>query len=604
MISSLLAEEFYQTITEEQRLSALSSVIDFKLEPPDVDTILHDDYFLGSIWGKEGALFPVWEERLHEVYPNPIETHSVIVVKGAQGTGKSTFAKLVMIIDVIKLLCTANAERFFHLVFDKGIGFKFFNVYKWKSSGTMASPVLATIEEKGIPFFEEFWSAFPYGVNIDSAKNLDDIVSEDVLSVVLSEINELDFFSAKELIEAVFSRMESRFQRGWGLFNHVILDSSDKSVDSPIEDFLKNSPHAKNALVYSTPIWIAKPMFYFHGGSFVVYAGDSENKEFVVDHEYITDAKELQQDESLQNTLSVDFPKLDIDRFSIVPNELKDYYVADLPNALKVHSGISVLANTKFFSNSAMYESCFTLPQVTKDTFNVDFMSNETVFEHVREILNVLPKDRKIYGRCDLGVSKDHAGIALGYADSYKETRIKNAQDEDIIVKLPYIKVPVVFSLGRFEGEETCISKIEDFFLELNQYYDVALITHDQYQSKQMEQDLIRNGMRCEQLSVDKTTHSYSVSKRTLLDHRLEIAHNIILIREGKQLINYGDYIDHPAEGSKDQWDAVSGVISSIFDDGRDAVMPSKTKQMEEFTAMLDIINQARNNDYARIRRR
>lgn len=76
--------------TKDQLLQILGNDIGLRFEIPDILTFLDDDYYLGNIFynkrrGKS-RIYPIWRDRLQEVFPNPLTTKSsYITVSGCIG---------------------------------------------------------------------------------------------------------------------------------------------------------------------------------------------------------------------------------------------------------------------------------------------------------------------------------------------------------------------------------------------------------------------------------------------------------------------------------------------------------------------------------------
>jgi hypothetical protein len=193
-------------------------------------------------------------------------------------SGKSTMAKLMLMYDIYKLCMMNDPAGFLGILGTKPFAFKIFNVHKYKAQD-MVKEVNEIIDQS--PFFKQEKKdkgSIINKISIGAAGDMKDIIGEDVVSVVLSELNFIsaDGVKAKNLIDQTISRIESRFQKGIGWLNHIILDSSDTTIDSPVEVFLKTHAAARGSLVYSTPIWVAKKQNYDFSETFSVYAGDSE----------------------------------------------------------------------------------------------------------------------------------------------------------------------------------------------------------------------------------------------------------------------------------------------------------------------------------------
>lgn len=87
--------------------------------PVDIDTFLHSDRYLGhALTDSEGkfTLFPYWEEKLKEIFPDNITTrYNTIIFTGAIGLGKSTIAVICLLYMLYRLLCLKDPYLYYGL---------------------------------------------------------------------------------------------------------------------------------------------------------------------------------------------------------------------------------------------------------------------------------------------------------------------------------------------------------------------------------------------------------------------------------------------------------------------------------------------------------
>jgi len=90
------------------------------------------------------------------------------------------------------------------------------------------------------------------------------------------------------------------------------------------------------------------------------------------------------------------------------------------------------------------------------------------------KLLELIPKDRKLYCRTDLGLVTDRCGMAIAYADGATFVEVNKKK-----VYRPNIKIPLAISLSRKPGQETSIEKVINFWIWLSTKRDVAMVTTD-----------------------------------------------------------------------------------------------------------------------------
>jgi len=137
-------------ITEDQRLKCMAKLIGYERMPPTVEEILDSDEYLNRWFGKK-RLYPYWRERILDLYPNPIETSSMVVInKGAIGTGKSFCAMAIAHIDLIKLSCLSfeAAHDYFGLTPGQTPWtYRCFNVNLPKATDLFITPMQTVIDQ-------------------------------------------------------------------------------------------------------------------------------------------------------------------------------------------------------------------------------------------------------------------------------------------------------------------------------------------------------------------------------------------------------------------------------------------------------------------------
>jgi len=557
-----------------EKSKVLEKIFKTKGPIPTVEQFWSDPYYLGG----NINLYPYWQEKMKLVYPAPLVTKPTTIVKGPIGGGKTYAGGMFMALyDLARLLLVEDPADAFGIDMKKGVAFKFFNVRKEKVQKTVVDPINKLIYDSDIPFFNDYLWDFKYDIIIDACKNLDDIISEDVFFAHLSELNFIDYYKAQEIIDQTFSRVYSRFQRGLGFFNHVVVDSSDTTEDSVVENFIKTSPHARPEIctIISDPIWIIKKHLgiYFNEGSFQVYTGGSGVDPFIM-------------------SANTDLSKLDPDRVLEAPNELLPLAEGNIELFLKDQCGIGIASDSLYFKDKSKVMESFTLDSYTDEMYALDFYDDkESIMSYVREaIIKSIPPEKQVVVRLDLGVSYDLAGIAIGYQDEWRTKIGRQTVDGEVVeteVEYGTYKVPIIFGLGRLPEQETCISMIEDFFIELNQLRKILLLSTDQYQSTQLRQDMLKVGIESHLLSVDRTDYSYSIMKRLIYEGRVKFCRNKIFMEEVPALIWTGSKVDHTATGSKDLCDAVAGVLSDLYELGADASTPATREQVSEYQDLI-----------------
>lgn len=553
----------------------LAKLIGYESLPPTAKEIIEDDYFLGKTYTSGGYLYPMWRERLEEVFPDRIRTSkSVLVCGGCIGSGKSYFSQLVLQIDLIRLSFVSDPYKFFNMDRNNPFIFRYFNVDKAKAHAVLLNPTLGILESS--PYIQErrkkTGEYYPHNIRFGVAKRAKDVISEALIGALISEINFFRVDQAEDILSTVLSRLGSRFQKGIHLFNHVILDSSDTHEESVVQRFVQSGKFADDIRVFTSTLWQSKAHLnlYFNNDppSFKVYLGDATKRPFIIEH-----------DEQLNNL------QLDKDRVLVVPSELKNLFQTDIIKALQETAGISVKTNEDFFGDRDRVKAAMTLEPISEeDVITLDFYDDESLFDRLglAKVLAVLPEDRKIVARLDLGLTHDNAGIAIGYCDK---------GDWDILDKKKSFKgtyhIPIAIALSRLAGQETSIRKITNFFIELSSYRDLAMVTTDQYQSSSIRQELTKAGIAAKLLSVDSNDNCYNLYKNLVYQGRVFLPNSQLVFHEICNLYHNGRKVDHRSFSTKDINDAIAGVVGSLYDMGANGLNVATQKVKDQYLQVL-----------------
>lgn len=567
-------------MNDEQRLQLLKHAVGFKIDPPTIDEFLDSKYYLGALGL---TVYPFWRKRLRELYPNNITTASTYVcLYGCIGGGKSFFSEIVILYDICKMACAGeNFMKYNGLSQTKDIKIKCSNIYKNKS-GEFAAFLNDVVFGAKVPFFENELrrgNAFLTHLKIQAiGVKESDLRSDDVPTIWLSELTALKTEVGRSVIDSANSRLTSRYIDSENIFTHLILDSSTTGTDSALDYWLKNDPRAPSAFKVHVNSWnVTEGMGkYFNFGSFEVYCGDSKNNPFIIPKDFPEHKRR----------------ELDPDNFLTCPNELLPEAQRNIVLFLQEKAGISTNTTSKFFRDKDKVSQAFCLAKDYDDVVVMRFDDpTDTLMSKLSNAVAQLPYDRKLYIRIDCGVASDLFGLAIGYGDGIKRTNVDGVPTERI-----KIKIPIAVGISRYEGEETNISKVEDFILQLNQDREVALVMTDQYQSTELRQIMKQNGIEAKMESVDRDDSAYVVTKNYIYSGLVEIAQNALAEKELLEIERVGPRkVDHPPKsqgGSKDISDTISGVIRKLVELGPEVVLEPPSAQMSaEFTRVYDEIN-------------
>lgn len=544
-------------LTSSDLTRVMIDQIGFKKTPVDIDTFLDDPYYLGGYI----HVYPYWRKKLRELFPNNLMTSSSYVVfTGAIGIGKSSIAKIIMAYDVYKMSLLNDPVAFYHADFKKGHHIKCFNVTKDKAWKT-AVEYREMFFNGEIPYFRDelkYGNKILCNLHIDAASKLKHLISDDVLGFVLSELNDASTKVAKEVMSEAEGRIWARYRSGKNFMNHLILDSTARNEGSVIDDFLANSPLARDAFKIRAAHWEAKEGLGMYGnhGYFDLYLGDSNNKPRI-----------LRKGENISN--------LDPDQVMKVPMEYYDEVSGANREAMNAFiqniCGRSTVSAYKFITEDTIITDAQVIPWQSEDIISVDFYEeDDTIYDKLKyDIIDNIPSDRKLFIGLDCGVATDLFGLAIAYADGVKRFNTTDGGGLDLL----NICVPIAVGISRYEDQETPINKVHDFILKLNEDYEIGGVFMDQYQSTEVKQILIQNGLNAEIISIDRDDSAYVTFKRYLTQNLIKLPKNNRLTTELSKLnrVQQGDTnkfkvsMDRDGVSHGDMAAAVVQVVSQMI---------------------------------------
>lgn len=561
-----LLDKELDNLSPEQAIELQAKILGYVKVPPSIEEFIESPYYLGSMFGG-GKLYPYWKEILKKIYPTPIHTaHPFVVFTGPLGGGKSTITKVMNLYTLCRLGHLNNFD-YFGIVITKTIDFIMFHTTNSKAWSDLIQGSWNIYGES--PYFKsEFkWSDSLYRYVADGPRT-NNSIGGDAIFYHFSEVNFVNYHTAKYKIDQAFDRYKSRFLRVMNYFGGIVVDSSAAGDESIVDYLIKEYP---GLLVVRDPIWEIKKHLniYFRLGAFKVYTGDATHEPFIVDEE---------------NPITDDH---DPDKVIDVPMELYENYKSDIVLSLQNTAGISTSSTDIFFTNKEKLKESFSIPNHIQDTLLADFYDEEQYWEQVREQIMRIPKEKILFVGIDMGITGDLAGFAISYFDDYVY------KDGKATIEFK-TKTPVAIGISRKSGQETAITKIYNLILAIDEAgYEIGAVTTDQYQSTQLRQDLNRAGIWSYLYSVDRTMDAYIFMKVQIYKGLSTIVKNKILQKEVSGLIDTGYKVDHKSDNSKDISDAVCSSIKAIKDNIGLAVNISTKYSVEVQLKVLRNINKS-----------
>ena len=593
--SDLTAErkiELIQSLPQEAKWNVMAHQYGFLKRPPTIWEALEDPYYFGDNRGK--TIYPIWKERLKEYFPDPFHNKTLLVrLTGAIGTGKSFSSQLILAYNLIKILHHKSYWAFNKL--DKTgspASFWLFNTNLKKAEDVLVKPLKGLFNE--IPFLYDNWKQTGKkwgGITVEAGSRPDSALSTVIVGSIISE---LEFYKpihmAKSVFDKVLSRFESRVSPSTGLFSSLIIDCQTTTEVEPIVDnILKSYPHPITE--FSSTHWEAKPWEYkeSNGPDFYVYCGDEMRSPFVFE-----DGFDISKREDLT---------LDEDRILKVPGKLKAEFLSDPSLALAQKAGIRTDSSSALFPQREKLIEAFKLDTPFNDVYTFDYFDKTAYWDVFgNRLLDLLPKDRKIYCGLDISLVKDTCGISFGYVDSGSQVELSRKK----IFRCKF-NVPFVVGIKNKPGQSNNLLAICDFLIKLKNYRNLAHVSVDQFQSAQIKMVLLEAGIESDYLSVDRNQGgAYVTYKSLVMRGDVSLPKNSMLLSEHMSLGRYNGKIDHPSSMPFIKFYSDGSVNftgdSIIGDKGlSDSTARVCLKMSLDGTAAFDVVEQERKQNKSQV---
>lgn len=533
------------TLSEEDiQLRISAEALGYKTIPVSIEQFIEDEYYLGNITGK-GQLYKFWKERCKEIFPNPIVTSTpYLVITGAIGIGKSTFMRVLASYMMHRILCLKDPWKSMHLMPGKKLKMSFFS-YKLELAVADFVDVLQGMWFNISPYFVDNAARIKevFEIVADGPKTNSNIGS-DVIFYNLSELNFIPHDKGKKKLDEAISRFTSRFKEMQDYFGILAIDTSCQGENAIADEWVNDNPFGELVRHIWCNQWTVKAdrFDYDAEGWFDLYTGDSVNAPFI-----ITDVKKFIPE------------RMDAERLMKVPNSYRPLFENDLYGALQDQAGVSTKSTNRYMNDMSHLADAMCLELKSDECIKLDFNDkDDKLIYHLSDYLADMPKNRKLYISYDLGVATDYTGLSVAYFDGYKYYKNEVNTEDDIkdankkirknknIVRQPTIIAPITIGINRMDGQETPLYHLMEFIMDLRDLgYQIGGFSCDQFASRQMVQDLTREGFLAEVVSIDRDGEGHDRFKSLIYNGLIKCVNSTWLFNEIADLRWTGHKYDH-----------------------------------------------------------
>lgn len=541
----------------------------FQVTPPTPEEFLDPD---------NGFLPPSW---INDIYPHVREDFikgmdsknpwAIISIYGSVRTGKSVLARLYTLYTIVYVSYLRDPHMYYHVSQMSRLCIYLVSFKDDKTRQVYLDPLLALLDSSP-KFKREHYERYVYdkGVTADGvihfseASKFGDITfpkmhivcGRDASSLVGADIiagaiSELSFFKeyvpgmTDDEVVQVFTKLSTRILNtvGYGSFPcWTYIDTSANDASSPLENMilkdLKNDPkvYFKHYILWELRPHLF-PTYHKTGETFNVCVGDGNTPAKIV-----TNPEELKV-----------IPKhLQIK----VPIDLKQSFERKLLDQIKDVAGYPTSNDQKFISNINVIEAVFsnTLIKNVEGSIKIDSMEDPTnlIWNQLRDtfftkyndkeyrLMRAPNEPRWIQVDISHSVKGDMYGFGMLHLEYSRELK-KNIYVGDLVFG---------FSSGT---SGINLTAVEFFILDLIKlgHLSIHRVSSDTFQNKQMEQNLIRNGIEAFVLSVDRTLDPYLHLLNCLHNEVVKVGKNIFVknnlnsLYRVKKKTGSGEKIDH-----------------------------------------------------------
>lgn len=480
---------------------------DYNEVPVDIITFIKDNKYMGNAWHTPDGkckLYPYWEERLKEMFPDPFTTrYNNVIESGARGLGKSEVAVVIGQYLMHRIMCLKNPHSYFDLKPTEKICFAFMNITMDLAEDIANSKFQQSI--KLSPWFlergtltgrsKEVWNPPEY-IQIIIGSQSSHVLGLPIYYAFMDEISfvrNMDIDKQKaiaiNLVDTAIGGMKTRFIKGGKNPTVMVLASSKRSEKSFLEQHmrkkLEDEDSMKTTLIVDEAVWDVKPKGTYSEKTFNVAVGNKFlNSEIVYN-------------DDMSEWINKGYKVIK------VPYDFISDFRDDIDRALQDFAGISSTDISNYISGARLLlcktDSLQNL--FTKEIIEVGNANNDIAQYWNFIDLNRIPpkmKSMPMFIHLDMSKSGDKTGIA-GVWIKGKKPSLTNSRGD------LYYQLAFHVSVQAPKGYEVSFAKNREFIYWLkSQGFSIRGVSSDTYQNAAISQDLVAQGYNYQVVSVDR----------------------------------------------------------------------------------------------------
>lgn len=544
---------------------------------PSMKEFLNNNFYMGYT---SGTIYPYWREQMLKIFAEGSSIKKA-VFSGCIGSGKSTIARKCMIYALYKVLCLKYPRAVFGVDNDASLASFIYSITLKNVFETNLMPFIKILESmpcfqrvqkisafdnfdlsvatQPIPFYIDNTNStihFKNNIMLVVGSQITHQTGRNIFNAFLDEVSEKGVEGGLEIINAIDSRISSRFQGSDYTFFSIV--SSAKQKCSPVGEYIKSIPaYDKENIVFSPCLWEVKPDpdFQGDGKTFTVLVGNGVIPSRIIDNE-----EELKQIEEgkflLQNGCEIIKP----------PLAYKQKFEMSIDQAIQDIAGIATGGDDLIFKDTSKLEDELLCPEIH---FTANLGDHTDLFKYLpADLFEVDISGQKRFKRApyaervchfDLATSSEdaEAGIALLHKELYENPETEATEEIYVFDFIGWVDSNVRIDL---EAIQNMYAKL------VTEYHcNLAYVTTDMHQGELMKQFFVNHKLakKVGYLSVDRTIFPYDNAARLMEMGRVKIGKCPYLLEQMQNVGIVKNKVQRLTKVHKDILDAVTGSIEA-----------------------------------------
>lgn len=547
----------------------LSRNLHFEERPASIIEFVGENYLNIERGIRTGVMSELVELFGTEVNPHRIAKYRWGMFTGAIGIGKTTMASIILPYMTHWVLCLRDPQGFYDLLPGSRIAFMQMSTSEDQAVETVFGDIKARIEHsrwfnQSYPYDNKFTKQmrFPQkdiwilpGSSLETA-----FEGYNILGGILDEADSHKVTKEKDYADVgwdtINSRIDSRFQDRGFLLTVGQMKKANGFAKKKYEELNRDpeNAHTVRMTIWESLGWDHKSYQKADGSGPDYFWYDKSRKEIV------------------PNTLA-ELIDAETDNLIKVPTVYKKAFETNPEKALRDLAGIPPATGDPFISLVYKIEDCVTRwkerypdrpSPVNEDPVQALFADWFVATDPLKRVLSL-----------DMAYSAD--GDALGMSMGHVAELVTNEEGEE----KPHIVVDFMMRLKAAPGSEILFQDVRRRIYDLRdkRKFRIRRVTMDGFQSTDTRQQLMKNKIDVEYLSVDKSKLPYEDLRDAIYEDRLDLPPYVtyyevggtekgqIAVKELSEIEDTGRKIDHPVNGSKDVADTLAALVTTLMVD-------------------------------------